>query len=285
MNELFTIGDFCFRLVCDEGITPPENFLKFRGGNQEAYTYTVRLVDALPEAQEAVIARRPDILVSRAPGGECRHIGTRGPQGPYACYQETDSGKAEIFVAGNQAGDLSIDPVFSSLFALERRQLDYGALILHCAYMELEGEAILFSAPSETGKTTQANLWGKYRGTRTVNGDRALIQKKDGRWIARGWPVCGSSGVCHNRDLPIRAVVMLSQAPEDRAERLAPMKAFTQIYSQITVNRWNKDANIRTMELLEQLIGEVPVYHLACTMNETAVAELERILMEDRPAF
>ena len=83
---------------------------------------------------------------------------------------------------------------------------------------------------------------------------------------------------CHNEDVPIRAIVMLSQAPEDRAERMHPMKAFTQVYSQLTINRWNKPANLLAMELLEALIGEVPVYHLACTMEETAVTALEAAL-------
>lgn len=54
------------------------------------------------------------------------------------------------------------------------------ALVLHCAYMQREGKAILFSAPGGTGKTTQATLWEKHRGTRVVNGDKALIRRVDG---------------------------------------------------------------------------------------------------------
>lgn len=275
MNDIFTIGDFCFRLNCPESVTVPENFLKFRGGTAPRYSYTITLADAFPAPEGPVIARRPDLLVVRSSGGECRYIGVKGDPAPYACYMETASDAAAILLAPSRIEEMNIDPVFSSLLALERRQMGLDALILHCAYVEYQGAAILFSAPSETGKTTQANLWAKYRGAETVNGDRGLLQKLDGRWHARGWPVCGSSGVCENRDVPIRAIVMLSQAPADRAERLTPMKAFSQIYSQITVNRWNKAATLRAMELLENLIAEVPVYHLACTMNESAVEALE----------
>ena len=74
--------------------------------------------------------------------------------------------------------DLHIDPLFTSLLALERRLVRKDQMVLHCAYVEYRGEAILFSAPSETGKTTQAGLWEKYRGSRTVNGDRSLLGKK-----------------------------------------------------------------------------------------------------------
>lgn len=278
MNEVFTIGDFCFRLISPDSVAPPQNFLKFRGGGEPAYTYTIETAEEFPVPAGTVLARREDMLVTRTETGECRHIGIKGDPKPYACYMETGPDSARVLLSLSRWERLNVDVVFASLLALERRQRAYGGLILHCAYMELDGEAILFSAPSETGKTTQANLWAKYRGTTTVNGDRALLQCVDGRWIARGWPVCGSSDVCNVKDLPIRAIVLLSQAPEDRIERIGGMKAFTQLYSQITVNRWDREAHLEMMERTERLISEVPVFHLACTMNERAVIALEKAL-------
>lgn len=280
MNDIFTIGDFCFRLQLPESVPIPENFLKFQGGAMPCYSYTVTLTDCFPEPVGQVLARRADLLVVRSGEREQRYIGVGGT--PYACYRETASDAASISLASDRIGEMVFDTAFTSLLALEKRQLALDALILHCAFVEYEGEAILFSAPSETGKTTQANLWEKYRGAATVNGDRCLLQKIGERWYARGWPVCGSSGVCRNKDVPIRAVVMLSQAPEDRAERLGAMKAFTQIYGQLTVNRWDREANLRAMALLENLVTAVPVYHLGCTMNETAVEALEAALKGSR---
>lgn len=279
MNEIFTIGDFCFRFHCDDRIALPENFLKFRGGSQPEYVYTLEPADDFPAPEGKILARRDDLLVTQKGQGECRWIGVKGTAEPYAYYEETDDRSARILVRLRSYDGFICDPAFVSLLALERRLAHKDGLILHCAYVAYRGEAILFSAPSETGKTTQANLWEKYRGARTVNGDRGLLQKVDGRWVVRGWPVCGSSEVCHNEDMPIRAIVMLSQAPEDTAERLHPAKAFSQIYSQITINRWNRASNLRAMELLEDLIGSVPVYHLACTMNETAIRALEEQIM------
>lgn len=275
MVEIFTVGSFCFRLAWDGSIELPDNFRKFQGGEQPVYRYELRAADVFPEPSGTVTARREDLLVLEQNGLERRYISVKGSPAPYAYYEETAADSARILVRPELYRQFHCDPVFTSLLALERRQAALDALILHCAYVEYRGEAILFSAPSETGKTTQGNLWEKYRGARTVNGDRGLLQKVDGHWIVRGWPVCGSSEVCHNEDMPIRAIVMLSQAPEDFVERLHPAKAFSQVYSQVTINRWNRDANLRAMELLEELICEVPVYHLACTMNESAVFALE----------
>ena len=277
-SENYTIGSFCFRMDLPDEICPPENFLKFRGGENPEYTYAMTLSRAFPEPQDAVLLNRPDLLVTGRDGLECRWLKDGSSGRVYACVEESSATETKIRFDSDRLAELVWDPLFVSLLALERRQMERDAMILHCAYVEYEGEAILFSAPSETGKTTQANLWEKYRGAKTVNGDRSLLRRIDGRWHACGWPVCGSSGVCHNKALPIRAIVMLSQAPQDRAERMGAMKAFTQIYSQITVNRWNRRDTQRAMELLEDLVANVPVYHLACTMEETAVQALEAVL-------
>lgn len=279
MDELFSIGDFCFRLVSPPEVKPPANFMKFQDtAKNPCYTYTVTLAQTLPEPVGPVLARREDMLVTEAPGGECRYIGVKGQPAPYARYVETSEITASIELVQSRLESLHVDPVFTSLLALERRLIDRDALVLHCAYVRHKGKALLFSAPSETGKTTQAKLWEVHRGSVTVNGDRALLQCVNGVWTAGGWPVCGTSGVCRNEDTPIGAIVVLSQAPTDQARPLSPAQAFSQLFSQITVNRWNRPAALRAMELLEQLVAAVPVFHLACTMNETAVQALEEIL-------
>ena len=285
MDKKFKIGDFLFRLVCSLEVLPPENFLKFvweEGTDQEEaapeYTYYIEVTDHLPQPEGKVLARRPDLLVFQGETGESRLIGVKGTEGYYACYQELAADKARVLLARDRIQGLHIDPVFTSLLALERRLIARDSLILHCAYMVYQGEAILFSAPSETGKTTQANLWEKYRGSRTVNGDRALLGKRKGRWTAQGWPVCGTSEVCHNEEFPIRAVVMLSQAKENQAQQLPPGRAFPLLYSQITVNKWNMKDHLHAIDLIQELAEGVPVFHLGCTISEEAVDCLEKAL-------
>ena len=284
MDRIFQIGDFVFRLCCPEEVMPPENFMKFECESDSAeYTYQINVSNTLPDPEGKLIAQRPDLAVFRCEtekreNFECRLIGVKGRKDPYACYREVAEDRAEIVLVRDEIKELHIDPVFTSLLALERRLVKKDSMVLHCAYVEYKGEAVLFSAPSETGKTTQANLWEKYRGSRTVNGDRSLLGKIDGRWTAQGWPVCGTSEVCFNETVPIRAVVMLSQAEENHVEKLSPGRAFPLLYSQITVNKWNMEDHIHTMDLIEDFLKKVPVYHLGCTISEEAVDCLERVL-------
>ena len=290
-NRIFRIGDFIFQIDSPECVRFPENFLLFEIPERDVpepaqvYQYRIEISDHFPEVYGTCVARREDLLVYVAENGlETRYIGVRGRKEPYACYRETGNADALILISPDIVPDMRIDTIFSSLFCLEKRMLERDALILHCAYIVRKAadgayEAVLFSAPSETGKSTQADLWQKYRGTFTVNGDRGLLRRDpEGRWIADGWPVCGSSEICHKMAAPIRAIVLLSQEKQNAAARLAPMRAFIGLYSQVTINRWNREENEKAMNLLESLIGSVPVYHLGCDISEDAVRCLENAL-------
>lgn len=192
------------------------------------------------------------------------------------------STKDSVLINGPVAEMLDQDTVYLAAFSLEKQAIKDHSMILHSAYMCYEDTAVLFSAPSETGKSTQAGLWEKYRGTWTVNGDRSLLIREEDGWYANGWPVCGSSEICNNKSYPVRAIVMLSQAKENRISRLKGLEALRKVMEQITINAWNSEFQIQAMDELEILLKEVPVYHLECDISEDAVRCLEDVLADGR---
>ena len=42
------------------------------------------------------------------------------------------------------------------------------------------------------------------------------------------------------------------------------------------MNRWDREGLVHSLDLLEQLAGKVPVYHLTCDISEDAVKTLEQ---------
>lgn len=171
--------------------------MKFRveSGNAE-YTYKIRIEKELPCPSGKMLINRKDLIVCQTDAGEERILWVPGIPEPYAFYRETAENTAEIIVAETWRERLYSDTIFNSFLALEKRMISRSGLILHCAYLNHKGGAILFSAPSETGKSTQAHLWEQYRAdSQTVNGDRALLQKTEDGWSAKGWPVCGDSNL------------------------------------------------------------------------------------------
>lgn len=280
MKKTFQIGSFSFELEFPEQFILPADMRKFEiSGGAVDYTYTITLVDELPEAEGIPFVQRMDLQVFRTKEGlESRLIGVKGEERPYALYREIAQNRAEIFAGRWYLAEMEkYEVVFLSLLAFERRLMKRSCLILHCAYTEYQGKAMLFSAPSGTGKTTQAELWERYRGSRTVNGDKALLEYNGTTWTANGWPVCGTSKICENKTLPVGCIVMLSQAKMNQAWRLRPAEAFKSLYGQITMNRWDQEGTEQKLDLLEQLVGKVPVYHLACDISEDAVKTLERV--------
>lgn len=135
--------------------------------------------------------------------------------------------------------------------------------------------AILFTAPSGTGKSTQAELWKKYRNAEIINGDRAAVCVKEGKLTAEGIPFSGSSSYCSNRSVPLSAIVYLSQASETTIQILRGAEAFFKLWEGISVNSWVKEDVEHVSNVVQKVAEEIPVYHLSCTPDETAVTVLE----------
>ncbi len=291
MNTTFyRIGHTELAIAMPADMPRPGNLIKFRTDtllrpDDEVIRYTVSYTEQIAALQETLAARqigpafhRDDLTVFETAQGECRFIKFRGAPQLYAISEPCSPREYRIWFDKTITDMLIYDPVFLAPFCLEKHAFQDGGLILHSAYMCYEDTAVLFSAPSETGKSTQANLWAQHRGTWTVNGDRSLLVRESAGWYAHGWPVCGSSEICNNQAYPIRAIVMLAQAEENRAYPLSGLRAVMELLPQITINGWNPAFRMQAMDHLEQLLREVPVYKLECDISEDAVRCLEEIL-------
>ena len=154
--------------------------------------------------------------------------------------------------------------------------LHYDTLTIHAAVIRLASEAILFTAPSGTGKSTQASLWEKFRGAVVVNGDKGALSVRNGRIHAHGLPFCGTSGICSAYDLPVRAIVSLTQSPENTAVRLRGAAAVRAIVQ----NSFGCKPLCfpKIIALTSAILDEIPVYRLSCTPDERAVDVLEQAI-------
>lgn len=165
---------------------------------------------------------------------------------------------------------------------LEELLLDNNALVLHSASILYQGKAILFTAPSGTGKTTQTNLWHQFKpGVSDINGDRTLLQRSSDIWYACGFPMFGSSFRCEQIAVPVKAVVVVRQADEDCIRELSKFEKLSMLYSEIMVPNFNRKYVTKAIDLLGKMICEIPVLQLNCTMSETAVQVLHNYLYGD----
>lgn len=290
-TSIYRLGEIYIELHIPEKMQIPENLEKFAVDSLPddktlQRTYFIEYTDEIVQVERALKeqkipgkeALRENLQVFQTEQGECRSINLHGVPQAYAVSLLKLDGTSQVWVDRNYDSWMQYDTVFVAMLALEKEMIQVDAMLLHSAYMCYDGTAVLFSAASGTGKSTQADLWEKYRGTRTINGDRSLLIRETDGWKAYGWPICGSSEICHNEKYPIRAIVMLKQAKENKVYPLQGFRAVRDIMEQITINAWDSEFQIRVMDLLEELRKEVPIYCLECDISEDAVRCLEQVL-------
>ena len=151
-------------------------------------------------------------------------------------------------------------------------------LMLHSSLVDYKGKGIMFVGPSGIGKTTQAELWMKYRDAVIINGDMALIREEENGFIGYGCPWHGSSPYCENRQVPLYGIIVLEQAKENSIERLSGVKLIERMMNNIFLPHWYPQGVESAMETVDHLLSQVPVYLMKCRPDEEAVEMVEGVL-------
>ena len=188
----------------------------------------------------------------------------------FAVTQLQENGNIEIRILPDYLSYFSGTAGIFNRIGMETLLLQYQGLLLHASLINYQGNAIAFAGPSGVGKSTQADIWKRYLSAEIINGDRAALRKEGDSWIAYGSPYAGTSGIYKNSDAPLKAIVLLRQAKENRFLPLTARDAFSQLYPEITIHRWDKNFVAKATDLCLQLLADVPVYLLECRPEESA---------------
>ena len=186
----------------------------------------------------------------------------------FACRVNTD----KLYISSARATDEFL--VFEGL-RLPELLLKKGIGLLHCSFIEHEGEAILFAGDKQVGKSTQAGLWAKYASAEVINGDRAGLFIKNGKVFAGGVPYCGTSGICVNKQMPVKAIICLSQGAENILKKQSPIESFMFLLGKFAYNTWVTDSVNMVSDLLTAIVENVPIYSYSCVKDESAVTFLK----------
>lgn len=207
-------------------------------------------------------------------------------------YQPDDTVEESVITILDDGRELSVryHPDISERFTalrgclmhipMSRILLMHERFFLHASFITSPWGGLLFTGNSGVGKSTQAELWKKYMGSTVINGDRTIVAKEKCGWRAYGSPYAGSSQYFVQQDEPIRAIVLLEQAKENRVETVSAHEAFGKLFLQVSLKHENSDEVNRLCDLLTELVADVPVYRLYCTPDQRAVEALRAVLDE-----
>ena len=160
--------------------------------------------------------------------------------------------------------------------AVQRKMLQ-----LHASLVDDHGRGVVFLGPSGIGKTTQAERWMEHRGASILNGDMVFLQQTEDGFLGWGTPWHGSSPYCLNASVPVKALVVLKQAPENRLRELTGFEKVAEVSGSVFYPTWLEGGMELCAATLDRLLTDLPVYRLDNRADEAAVdllaAELDRI--------
>ncbi len=146
----------------------------------------------------------------------------------------------------------------------------YNRIIFHGAVISYKNNGYIFTAPSGTGKTTHISLWTKYiDGVEIVNGDKPLLRIENGV-TAYATPYAGKEGYENHSSVDVKGIILIKRAENNRIRRVKSGEILTQLMAQLYLPE-DAEATIKTLDLLDSLVKQVPLYVLECNISEEAV--------------
>lgn len=150
--------------------------------------------------------------------------------------------------------------------------LPFDGMMLHASAVVKDGYAFLFSASSGTGKSTHTTLWREVYGYDRVlmlNDDKPALRLEDGRWYAYGTPWSGKTDQNLNMRVPLGGICLLERGERNEITPCGGAKAVFELLQQ-TVRPGTAEGRSKVLELLNDLMGKVPVWKLKCNMEQEA---------------
>ncbi len=153
-------------------------------------------------------------------------------------------------------------------------------ILLHSSVIRYEDKAQLFFGVSGTGKSTHSRLWLEHvPRCDLMNDDNPVIRFIDGQARVFGSPWSGKTLCYRNVSAPVRALVRLEQAPENRIERLFGLQAYASVVAAVSTIRWSPEIMDSLVPTIEKAAMQVPCYRLSCRPDREAVEVCFRGLM------
>lgn len=282
----FQIAGLKIQLLTGHPITVDPNFSIFAADDEKPdFLVDFQETEAIPVPHSDPIASNYWCDVYRTEAGSVRMYRTRSDPGRYYAFGIQTPGDSCLrigYLPERKRYFLTANGCFIHI-PLDEVLMGFDRMILHASFVTSRFGGILFSGPSGIGKSTQGELWKKLEGSRVINGDRPILGRQDGKWLAYGAPYAGSSRYYVNESAEVAAIVMLGQGKECAIRRLSQTESFRSLYAATALNPRNEAFMHRACDLLEQLSAEVPVYHLVCTPDSRAVETLKaRLAVEER---
>ena len=275
----YTVAGHSFSFIVPDSL-PSGQWLKpyepFRCDDGGGPVFTLRL-EQVPTLAEVVMGELVECFNDEAP-----YLWVFRNQGVYAfAFSYTKEHVDCILVPSEEYTEsvVYVEDVRFAEFALSNaamllyafRTMPYETLLAHASVVKFQGRGYMFLGRSGTGKSTHSRLWlENIEGSELLNDDNPVIRIVDGQVRVFGSPWSGKTHCYVNEDIPLQAVVRLSQAPYNKIARSGMLQAYASLMPACSCMRWDRKSVDYLHKTVEKVIGRVVSWHLECLPDKEA---------------
>jgi len=155
----------------------------------------------------------------------------------------------------------------------------HKGVVVHASAVKHREQGIIFSAPSGTGKSTQAMLWQTHvEHSVILNDDTPAIRFLEGRPHVFGTPWSGSSGIYCDESVPLTAVILLEQSKVNQISQISVQQALPLFLPRFFLPYFDQGMMDEALSVCDALLDSVPVYLLRCRPDLGAVEAVKQLI-------
>jgi hypothetical protein len=277
----YKIAEHSIRVSFSEGTFPPamDNYAPFRTENYNdvPLLFDLQITENLEKKDGYILLKRfnddvANISVCGLPDEGYRFT-ISPPNGEDCCIMETNptfsQAKAQLIGKSNWRF-FGLNNALMMLYAFA--SAPHNTLLIHAAVIKNKDEGFVFLGKSGTGKSTHSRLWlENISDSELLNDDNPVIRITDGgEATIYGSPWSGKTPCYHNESVPIKGIVKLQQAPENKIERLSHLQAYAVILPACSCMKWENEIMEGVHQTVEKLATNTACWKLACLPNKAA---------------
>lgn len=238
----------------------------------------IEFIEYPPESRQNghVLLRNKELIVSEWEEGFIIEFPTM--DNIYEAYMSEDGSYVRIHCR-HSFSEAEKDNLFHAIrhFFLYLAQKN-GYCAVHSASILYKGKAWLFSGHSGMGKSTHTAMWHEIVKTPYLNGDLNLIGIQNEKLTVRGIPWCGTSQIYTTGDYELGGIVLLGRDCKDHVEPLTTYEKTMKVMQRMISPVWKEELLDRNLALASEIVKSVPVLHLLCTKEPTAVETVRQAI-------
>lgn len=157
-------------------------------------------------------------------------------------------------------------------------------LFLHSCAVALDGDGVLFSGVSGSGKSTMADIWRRFGpSTSSVIDDEHILARVDAESVVLyGAPWSRGPCAATFSRTPLKSIFFLVHGSQNKCERLSSGEAIAELLSQVFLPLWSRDHLEFTIQTCTDLLRQVDCYRLHFVPDQEVVPLVQDVLRESQ---